>query len=264
MQKHFFGVEIEFADAYIDDVYNSLNELSLSAPLKYSRESYQPLSDGNSWHLKYDLSVCDTHNGKRTGGELATPAMTPSTKSFDEIAKCINAILASDSEPVFHDGTGLHIHIDINDIDRFTFLTIWTALEADIFRLFPARRNNWHAQSLHRITTNSVKKTVRARLAAIFANKRTEDLFGGKQSALKFYKRNERDFLEIRVGQMSDDVLKIIAWIKLCLQMVEYAKRYKDVFELFTFQEIKTFRKLNQIADSHLKLTKPELTAVLG
>ena len=69
-----FGIEIEFLNAYFSDVANELDELNLKNSFIYTKHNVQPKSRGIQWHLKPDMSVCKLKNGRKTGGEISSPA----------------------------------------------------------------------------------------------------------------------------------------------------------------------------------------------
>ena len=257
-----FGVEMEFTDAYFADVRDALNDLKLTHPFKCSTSDVQPRSTGKDWHLKYDISVCDTFEGKRIGGEIASPAFIASKRSFTDIQAVMNALLNCDSEPSFHNTTGFHVHVDLDDIDRFTILMIWLCLEKEIFKLFPTRKYSRYAKSLHTVKGRAVGKPVMKKLADILATKNIDEICGGKTSALYFYERNDKHFLEIRIGQMCDDPFKITGWTKICVQIVTLAKEFKEILNALTYEEVDTFAELNRISPKELKLTKAERVAV--
>ena len=91
-----------------------------------------------------------------------------------------------------------------------------------------------------------------------------EELFGNKNSALFFYERKKKNFLEVRVAQMLDDNDLIIAWIKYCLLLVEQTKKYKDFLSMAYYDILVDPVVLSNIQPSRspLKMTKYELSSL--
>ena len=253
-----FGVELEFQEAEFTKVAKALGLLELSKPLKVSPRKFQAMSRGESWHLKYDFSVCSTVGKILLGGELASPAFLPTKQAFSEIRKCIKAI--DNQNGTYDDDTGVHVHMDIDDIDRLKFITLWLRMEKSIYRLFPNRRDRVYTKTL----TKDVNKhsMLIHQLGAIFTKYDLSKVFGCKNDAFRFYERKKKNFLEIRVGGMSGERYKITAWIKFCLQMIEATKMYKDSLSIMYYDDVVDFQTLDKKSCKELKLSKKEWDAV--
>lgn len=253
-----FGVEIEFIYANFNSIRDIMQQQKLSFPFVCSTINRQPRSNGDCWHLKFDASVVNNENGVKTGGEIASPAFTIVPESFIEIKNCIEAINNCKSKPFYNDHTGFHVHINIDDIDRMKLLLIWLSLENEIYKLFPTRQTNIYTKPLYHLTPDTIKYSPRKKLNKILNNINFRLLVENKNSALRFYTRNKQNFLEIRLARMFIDPNLLIIWIKICLQIIEETKQYKDSFSLLCKNKQFTFKGLNRHTNPVIKLTTLE------
>lgn len=234
--KRTFGIEIEFRDAFYSDIRNAVNSLNFTHPVKCQRITKDPKqlnSNGKYWHVKYDPTVSIKENGRWLGGEVASPALLVNDKSFLEIRSCLESILEKD--PVYNEDTGLHIHIDIDDIDRVKFLAIWSKYEDDIYKIFNERKNGAYTLPLYNLNSKTLHKDIMEKLAMIFIVNDNIDIFGNKNTAFRFYENKGRNFLEIRIGGMTDDIDFLIGWIKISLQLVERTREFKDTLSILYY-----------------------------
>jgi hypothetical protein len=263
--KRTFGIEIEFTEAIFNSVHKSLLDAHLSFPYKKSsRSNEQVRSNGKFWHLKYEFSTSDHDEcNRRIGGELASPAMTASIKNFKEIHKCINILNLYNA--VYNKNTGMHVHINIDDIDRIKFLLLWYVYEQDIYKIFPARINSDYAGFFY--TYNKRKDLNKSFIRKFKESIKSNDidyLYGDKSTALYFYVRRRMKFLEVRMGQMTTNPYLQTAWIKACLQMVEQAKSLNaDVLRFLTRQHNDSLLSLNKDTKKQLKYTKDEFNIMV-
>lgn len=261
------GVELEFTDAAIDTVYGAMKKLQSKLRHKVHaiyEDRINEDSSGKTWDVKYDYSVCETRDRKVYGGEIASPILDICKTSFTEVTKVVR--LLNKSGAVYTTSTGLHIHIDISDksrcMDRGVFLCIWHLMLYDIYQLWSGRVDGHYTHTLIKVNSFTRRDLTPASvLPLILSTNRVEQLFGDKNSALHFYSKDTNDehkMIEIRVGQMEDDPRLIIAWVKLCLQMVNEAYQYDDILSFLHDTPNYSFEALNNRAPAKLRLTAIE------
>ncbi len=234
--KRTFGIEIEFQRVFYSDIRNAVTSLNFTHPIKCQRIQKEPKqldSDGKHWHVKYDPTVSIKEDGRWKGGEVASPALSVSEKSFLEIRSCLEVM--AEKKPFYDEDSGLHVHIDIDDIDRVKFLAVWSKYEDDIYKIFNKRKNGAYTLPLYNLNSKTLHKDIMEKLAMMFIVNDNVDIFGNKNTAFRFYERKEKNFLEIRIGGMSDDIDFLIGWIKIALQMVERTREFKDTLSILYY-----------------------------
>lgn len=259
-----FGIELEFTEAIFNDIHKCLlNTVLIHKYKKSNNKSEQVRSDGSCWHLKYEISTSEyDERNRRIGGELASPAMEPTIENFDEIQKCINII--NYNNPIYNKHTGMHIHINFNHIDRLKFLLTWFYYENILYNIYPERINNLYAKFLYSYKNkNDVNKPISKKLKETINKNNIE---GSRNNNLYFYKRNNVNFLEIRMPQMTSDVNLQTAVIKICLQMVQYTKdndNIKDSIDFINNTFPYSLKKLEEsIILNNIKLNENEWKSI--
>jgi len=252
-----FGVEMEWTDAPFNNVSAALKQLKLQHKVN-SRSDYFK-SNGKSWDVKYDSSVCEeSDDGFFTGGEVASPALHSNIKSYRDVQKVLRVLNSEGA--VYTTYTGLHVHVDIGPVDRLIFLMVWYSLIPNIYELFENRADGSYTGTHFRVKGEfGHKSSLKEKIAIALLSNSMDELIGDKSSSLIFSPVGNSDKrLEIRVGQMDDDPYFITAWIKTCLQIANLAASYRDGLDCLKYCSVESFEKLDKISPKIFKLTDAE------
>lgn len=268
------GVELEFLDAPVKKVGAELHKIreKFDHPL-YIEDSHvasevkgfkQAKLKNSSWKLIEDGSVSSTNDdGDEIGGEVVSPVLPISTDSFRQIQHAIRALHRSGAD--YSEKTGIHIHLDLYNIDRFVLLTMWGLLSDDIYLLFSDRISNRYASEMYKINHTTRSLEARQVLALILMNNGVEDLFGEKYSTLHIYDRDDdpkHPMGEFRVGQMEDNPYLMTAWLKSCCQLVIEASKFRDMMDFLYQNHSYNLKALNMRAPTALKWSRKEIDEI--
>lgn len=233
--RNTFGVEFEFIDAPLRDVRRELRKLKLRDKVTFSNGWSK--SNGKCWHIKVDSTTTETdYDDKKDreihyGGEVASPILTPSKITFKELEMVYTTLINVGSN--FNDECGLHIHIDISNLDRFKVLLNLLKNEHKIYKGFEYRKKCEFAKPLKRLTTLQMKKKIKDKLGELLYKKYiTRIALEDHYANYSFYKRKKKNMLEVRVGCCTPDIKKTLDWIKLILSIVKEAKDMDIIEEI--------------------------------
>ena len=231
--RNTFGVEFEFKDAELKDVAKCLRKLKLRH--KVRKNAGWMRSKGKTWDIKTDSSVTEEdfedEKNYTYGGEIASPAFIPSDTAFRELENVYEALLRSGAK--FNKDCGLHIHVDITNIDRMKVLLTLLKFEKELYKGFMHRTKSEYAKPLKRLNVIQINKELPDKFSQLLAKKLiTRYALEDHHSAFTFYNRNKLHMLEVRIGACTKNIDKTMDWIKLVLQKIKYAKTMDIMDEL--------------------------------
>jgi len=266
-KNYAFGVEMEFTEALQRDVGAAMRKNDK----KYRKGCKLAPRDGRAarhraveyakWQLTSDQSVTSNDDdGNVIGGEVISPTMDVNTQSFREIRAMIKMLTAADA--VYTSDTGYHIHLDLGDVCRVVVTAIYLKLSHDILQMHPDRYGKYMLRSLINLNNTACSSDSRLQIAMLLMNNEPDYIIGEKYNDIHFYQENAKRFLEIRFGGMVDDHDLIVAWTKTCLQIVNEAMCYTDLFEFLTEEIEYDIMSLNDRAPRVLRFTTAERLAV--
>lgn len=240
-----FGVEFEFLCEWkILKKYASKVIKEVYGPRSYyaKEDSFDSDFRLNQWHIKEEnINI----------SELTTPLSQH--KDVERICKVIDYLRESDIK--VDDNCGLHVHIDIHDIDKYHLMGAWLWCERSIMKCFPVeRRKSGFCECM-------IEKPLNKRLIAKILEEKTDESEHMKDVNLGNY--DNRKTVEIRLSEGSLDTTWIRAWIKFLLRWVDFAKSNNpsllpshkcnsiDFYELL--EEMELDRTTNEIITNRYK-----------
>jgi hypothetical protein len=228
-----FGIEIEFKNVNLNKVAKELRALKLRDKVRYCKGWAK--SNGDCWDIKTDNSVTTYCEGSRYGGEIASPILYPSRAAFLEVETVYNAL--NKLQAKFDKSCGLHIHVNINGIDKFKLILALLKYEQNLYEGFSkSRRSSFYAKPIKRLTDEQMAKKIHKKMGEIMIqNKLEQFLLDQKYSAFHFYERNngKLKMLELRMGEANGNVAHALEWIKLVLRLLKYS-RDEDTMDILT------------------------------
>jgi hypothetical protein len=159
------------------------------------------------WHLKMDTS---------TESELATPVHT--LNELPLTLRVAEGFKAHGVETTMADG--LHIHVDIPDINRRYVEAMWCKWERVILQFFPKSRSEKATCS------KCLDKKAHSRKGKVVTNHvlDNEANLNGRTGILSFSYYQKRKSVEFRLGDGSVEPTHIKNFVLFVLHLVEYAK----------------------------------------
>ena len=202
-----FGIEFEFECSW-----ERLKKCASKAikntygPRKYYAKEERFSSDfqTNKWHIKEENTAVS---------ELTTPIST--LRDVKSICEVIDELRKDLIRP--QEDCGIHIHIDVPDIDIYHIMSGWLLSERAIISCFPAfrRRNGFCEKILDHPSAS------RSQIAKYLENK-TDMATHSEAIDLTGYQDNKT--IEIRLCEGSVDPEWIRAWIIFVINWVEFVK----------------------------------------
>lgn len=207
-----FGIEFEFNWNWekLDSVAKRIIASICGKNSYVSRnEKYSVIKELGKWHIKRENDVL---------GEINTPVSK--VKDLPEIAKVIETL--AKKKVSTNKECGLHIHIEVKDIDKHCIIARWLQCEKGILDCFPTIRRK----------TLSVEKLIRNRLdSKKFVSEvleyNTNRASHGDIISLRDY--DERKTIEIRVAEGTTDSKLVVNWVRFLLYWFEHLKTLKPI-----------------------------------
>ena len=215
-----FGIEMEFSTEK-EKILELLREdfFKPRSKLIY-QENYCKSEDLKRWYLKRDAT---------TESELTTPAINLRSKEYKKMHEILT--LFNKKRVKVTENDGLHIHIDISDVQEGNMMVAWLLFEEDIIKMFPNNRSrqetarSYYTQSIPPAkryigkNTRTSHKCIGDYLVEYLGIGR-----GDKHRAISFRDYSEDGTIEIRIAEGTKCFRDIDTWLKICLSIVEYAK----------------------------------------
>jgi len=237
LKHNTFGVEIEFAYLPLRQAAKEIRKLKLRDRVRFS-DGYRR-SNGTFWDVKTDASITMNFENEKyvyesCGGEIASPKLTPSKRSFEELQRVMQTLV--DSGAKFNRECGLHVHVDITGVDKFKLLMTILRYENELYKGFAkSRRTNPYIKPLKRLTDDQISKKLNVKLGEMIKDKTLSKLIvGDHHSAFVFYDRKGIPMVEMRMGQATKDVDKSLNWIKFVLSKVREARDLDILESMYT------------------------------
>jgi len=167
-------------------------------------EKYSTLKELNKWHIKRENDEV---------GEINTPISK--LKDLSRIARVIS-ILAKKKVPV-GDGCGLHVHIEVKDVDKYNLVGFWLQCEKCILECFPSERRK--SISVEKLIKD--KSDCKKYIAEILEHNVNTASHG---DIISLHDYDDRHTVEFRIAEGTTDSIFVTNWIRFLLYWIEYTK----------------------------------------
>lgn len=203
-----FGIEFEFecswetlswyATRAINKIYGKKNYYS-------KNERFTSDFKLNQWHIKQENTSV---------AELTTPI-----SSLRDIPKICSVIKLLDNGKIRpQDDCGMHVHIDVHDIDQYHIMSAWLLCERAIISCFPpSRRINGFCDKILDSPMSSRS------LVAKLLEDRTES--SAHADAISLSEYEDRRTVEIRLAEGTLDAEWVRSWITFLMYWFDYFKK---------------------------------------
>lgn len=202
-----FGIEFEFSGSWESvKKYFSRAIRKVYGPRRYiSRDdSFDSDFALDKWHIKKDGS--------------GSPEVTTPVSCLKDL-KLIKRVLryVSDYGLTADEDNGLHVHLDVKDIDKYHVLGSWLRCEKSVTEMFPDfRKNSYHCDKLiDRQNNNKIIATVIEKMM---------DESECHTSMLSCEKYDKRKTIEFRISESNVDPDFVEAWIKFLIKFANHTK----------------------------------------
>jgi len=193
-----FGCEFEFSSDW--DAVEAAVRAAIPRRDLYVSKSHHDSNNNRKWHLKTDAT---------TTAELATPVC--SLKDLPRVRRVIGSLRRAGVRTTKEDG--FHVHVNIADVDRKKLVAAWLRAERAILSLVPRhRRTNGYCYKLSRGSPPE---------RLFDADRTAED----HHAIISFSRFGDIGTVEIRPAEGTTDAEFAGHWVRLCVGLVEYAKR---------------------------------------
>lgn len=194
-----FGCEFEFSSDF-DDVKKELLKIIGRKNLN-AKDDDRDSTDNKKWELKTEGS---------TQAELATPVSN--LRNIKKISRVIYEL--GRAGIVVSKNDGFHVHVHASDVDKRNLVATWLRMEPTIFKFVPKHRiNNRYCFKLR----PGRKEVHQYYLSAV-------DNSDDHWAALSFTAMNRIETVEIRIAEGTLDPVFVDAWIRFCVNFVNYSK----------------------------------------
>jgi len=203
-----FGIELEFECAW-KELRKSASRIinKVYGPKKYyAREAtFESDTRLDKWHIKQD--------GGYDIAELTTPVSYK--KDLIKIKRVVKGLRQEQLNP--SDNCGFHVHLHIPDINQYHFLAGWMLCEKAILSCFPIdRRKSSYCEKIIEYPQQS--KTL---VANILEDKLNQS---DHSHAISFCSYEERQTVEIRIAEGTDNEDFVVSWIEFLLCLTDHIK----------------------------------------
>lgn len=225
-KKRRFGIEFEFsveqkeldrvAPRIIASIYGKNSYVSKD-------EKYSVTDNFSKWHIKRENDLL---------GEINTPVSK--IKDLSKIAKVIGH-LAKKKVPV-NEECGLHVHIEVPDINKYCLIAYWMQSERAILECFPLQRRR--GVTIERMVQRADQNKF---VSEILLNKTTRS---SHSDIISLRDYEDRKTVEFRVAEGTTDTNLVINWAKFLLYWVERLKKEEPILlackkcNCFTLEEL--------------------------
>ena len=242
-----FGVELEFNFPKCSIIANIVRRCGESCNVT----SYEHSVNNSTWIAKTD----------HCGYELVTRVMS-GYQDIQKLGEVVRALNDSSPKPNYSRSCGLHVHInvaDINDKQITNLVAWWIKFEHIMFSMLPDnRRSNTFCQSV-----NSIHYVRQSNGSYDLVQLRRKLNFRGALNLLNVGHVNSSR-IEFRLGSMSTDAEYIKAWVRLLIWIVEIGKNMPAPTNLNWFTIKQFIRWLGLMNDQKQVIEKRFSTAVLS
>jgi len=202
-----FGIEFEFECSWEKLRYHASRAINkVYGKRKYYSKKDKFASDFqlNKWHIKEENSGV---------AELTTPVST-----LRDVPRICQVISNFEDKIKPEDDCGLHVHIDVHDLDQYHIMSAWLLSEKSIIRCFPlTRRRNGFCEKI--IDRPQISRSLIAKIL----EDETESASHGDAIDLTEYE--ERKTVEIRLCEGTTDTELIRAWVTFLIYWVDFVKK---------------------------------------
>jgi len=202
-----FGIEFEFECSWERLRWyasRAVNKIYGKGRYYAKKDRFTSDFELDKWHIK------EENNGV---AELTTPvSRLRDIRSICEVIKSFHGKF----QP--QDDCGLHVHIDVSDLDQYHIMGAWLLCERGIIRCFPqSRRRSGFCEKIisdPHVSRNLIAKILEAE---------TDSASHG--DAVDFTEYSERKTIEFRLSEGSMDVEWIRSWITFLLYWIDFVKK---------------------------------------
>lgn len=213
-QTRLIGVEAEFSSAFptVEEIITPLFRRSPNFKIEHHTMVESSPSD---WVLKKDGS---------TETEFTSPAITIKSPQYKKLKKVFTVL--NDKGVFVTKNDGLHIHMDVRDLEAELIFASWLLIERSVMQMFPTNRKRYE--------TRLGKKAYAARWirSSNSKNKKVGDYFikywdsaqNEKYSSLSLRNYNINKTVEFRVMEGTINFDDIDCWVRFLLTFMENVK----------------------------------------
>ncbi len=233
ISRYTFGVEIECYNAPRTDLANALasNHLSVNNVTEYRNAhtgSYR-----NAYRLVPDGSIYGVNPV-----ECVTPILRGSSRGFNSLQSCCNALNAIGAK--VNKSTGLHIHVggEITEAQYINTFVNYYYLESVIDTFMAAsRRDNPYAKSCHD-TTHGTKVNAAQLLNAQSVADVYDAFHGDRYYKINVCSWHRHSTIEFRQHSGSTNYEKIRMWALFCLKLTAWSADNRLTADITTIDAI--------------------------